>query len=154
LIESTPANEISLVGSYKKTLSKCRVDPLKAPPSIRTWHASGRWFTDHLDCVAVRLRTSMKKVIEKDHVVPCSLFLRRPSLETLKFTVNCAEYQVSQVSHVAKISSPTKSLPSSEKSDPAAHRYDPEPEQDRQGAGKFGGKRSGAPLPAVYFAVG
>ena len=31
LIELTPANEISLVDSYTKTLSKCCVDPLKPP---------------------------------------------------------------------------------------------------------------------------
>ena len=31
----TPANEISLVDSSKKTLSKCCVDPLRPPPFLK-----------------------------------------------------------------------------------------------------------------------
>jgi hypothetical protein len=30
-IEATPANEISLVDSFKKTLGKCCIDPLRGP---------------------------------------------------------------------------------------------------------------------------
>jgi hypothetical protein len=31
LFELTPANEISFLDSYKKTLSKCCIDPLRPP---------------------------------------------------------------------------------------------------------------------------
>jgi hypothetical protein len=37
--ESVPSIEISLAGSYKKTLSKCCIDPLR-PPALSEWSRS------------------------------------------------------------------------------------------------------------------